>query len=88
MKRTTVMKLPREQKERLIAEVQRFFEEERSEAIGSIAAEALLEHMTALLGPLLYNHALADARRIVSERLAAVEDELYALERPPFASDR
>lgn len=87
MKRT-IMKLPREQKERLIAEVQRYFEEERSEPIGSIAAEALLDQMTALLGPVLYNHALEDARRIVSERLAAVEDELYALERPPFVPPR
>jgi len=75
-------KIPREEKERWIAEVQHYFETERGETIGSIAAEGLLDVLIATLGPHLYNQALADARRVVAERLAAVEDELYTLEKP------
>ncbi|MFF2093894.1 DUF2164 domain-containing protein [Paenibacillus sp. NPDC058174] len=74
------LKLEREQKEALVERVQSFFELERDESIGSIAAEQLLDYMLAELGPYVYNQAIADARKSVMERLQSVEDELYALE--------
>ncbi|MFF2482797.1 DUF2164 domain-containing protein [Paenibacillus sp. NPDC058071] len=74
------LKLQREQKEALIESVQHYFETERSETIGSIAAEQLLDYMIQELGPHIYNHAIKDARKTVSERLQSVEDDLYALE--------
>ncbi|XEC93074.1 DUF2164 domain-containing protein [Paenibacillus tarimensis] len=77
-----MLTLPREQKEILIGRVQNYFETERSEAIGTIAAEQMIDFMIAELGPFLYNHAVTDARRLIAERLMAVEDELYALEKP------
>ncbi|WP_028611322.1 DUF2164 domain-containing protein [Paenibacillus harenae] len=76
------LKLPKEQKERLVASVQQYFELERSEEIGSIAAEQLLDFMIKEIGPHLYNHAIQDARKTVIERMQSLEDELYALEKP------
>ncbi|QAY65318.1 DUF2164 domain-containing protein [Paenibacillus protaetiae] len=81
-------KLPREQKEQLISSLQRFFEMERSESIGSVAAEQLLDHMLQELGPFIYNQAITDARQTVMERMQAMEDELYALEKSSSGSKR
>ncbi|RCW49379.1 DUF2164 domain-containing protein [Paenibacillus prosopidis] len=77
-----LMKLPKEQKEQLVINIQQFFELERSETIGSIAAEQLLDFMIKEIGPHLYNHAINDARKTVLERMQSLEDELYALEKP------
>ncbi|MNZ52132.1 hypothetical protein D3C78_699690 [compost metagenome] len=76
-----MLKLPREQKDQLVERVQEFFELERSEMIGSVAAEQLLDYMIQELGPHIYNKAIADARQTVLERMHTLEDELYALEK-------
>lgn len=76
------MKLPKEQKDQLIASIQQYFELERSETLGSIAAEQLLDFMIREIGPHVYNHAIHDARKTVLERMQTLEDELYALEKP------
>ncbi|TVY11485.1 DUF2164 domain-containing protein [Paenibacillus cremeus] len=75
-------KLPKEQKERIIEQVQSYFEEERSESIGNLAAEQIVDFMISALGPVMYNHAIADARKLVGEKWAVMEDELYSLEKP------
>ncbi len=75
-------KLPREKKERMMESVQQYFIQERSEEIGSIAAEALLDHMIKVIGPYIYNQAVQDARKLLHERMLSIEDELYSLERP------
>ncbi|WP_141499780.1 DUF2164 domain-containing protein [Paenibacillus luteus] len=77
-----IMKLPKEQKEQLTERIQYFFESERSETIGSIAAEQLLDFVLQEIGPHVYNHALNEARKSVLERMQTLEDELYALEKP------
>ncbi|CAM4463454.1 uncharacterized protein (DUF2164 family) [Paenibacillus endophyticus] len=77
-----MMKLPKEQKEQLTGKIQQYFELERSETIGSIAAEQLLDFVIQEIGPHLYNHAISDARKAVLERMQTLEDELYALEKP------
>lgn len=77
------IKLPKEEKEQIVRGVQLYFEEERSETIGNLAAEQLVDHMLQLLGPYLYNKAIADARAVVLEKISQVDDELYALEKQP-----
>jgi uncharacterized protein (DUF2164 family) len=77
-----LMKLPKEQKEQLVLHIQQFFELERSETIGTIAAEQLLDFMIKEIGPHVYNSAINDARKTVLERMQSLEDELYALEKP------
>jgi uncharacterized protein (DUF2164 family) len=65
----------------MISEIQRFFYEERSEEIGNLAAENILEFVKNHLGPYFYNEAIKDARNLMEEKLASVEDDLYALEK-------
>lgn len=76
------IKLPKEQKDEMIEELQSFFYDERGEEIGAIAAERLLDHMMHRFAPYIYNQAVRDAKAAVNEKLSQVEDELYALERP------
>ena len=76
------MKLPRQQKEQMIDSLKAYYWKERGEEIGSVAAEQLLDHVISVVGPVIYNQAVADARKTVMERVASIEDELYALETP------
>lgn len=76
------IKLPREHKEHIMEQVKHYFAEERSEELGDIGAEQLVDVMIKELGPYLYNQAVQDARKLLLERMAALEDDLYALERP------
>jgi len=75
------IKLPKEEKDQIVRNVQQYFEEERSEAIGNLATEQIVDHMMQLLGPYLYNKAIADARAVFLEKISQVDDELYALEK-------
>ncbi|NGZ75675.1 DUF2164 domain-containing protein [Saccharibacillus alkalitolerans] len=74
--------LPKERKDEMVADLQAYFYEERGEEIGTIAAEALLDHMLHRFAPYIYNQAVRDAKAAVNEKLMQIEDELYALERP------
>lgn len=75
-------KLPREQKEQLIKRVQDYFNEERAEEIGDLAAELCLDYMMKEIGPIIYNQAIKDATRLVSEKMISLEDDLQAMEKP------
>ncbi|WP_152392669.1 DUF2164 domain-containing protein [Paenibacillus guangzhouensis] len=76
------MKMPREQKEMIISKVQMFFEEERSETIGNIAAESIVDFMIKELAPYLYNRGVEDCRKLLMQKMSQMEDEFYALEQP------
>jgi uncharacterized protein (DUF2164 family) len=77
-----IKKIPQEQKQAIIGQIQRYFQVERGEELGDLAAETMFEFMLQTLGPLVYNEALMDARKIMNERLLSLEDELYTLEKP------
>ncbi len=74
--------LSKEQKQSMINELIRYFETERSESIGELAAENLLVFLMQHIGPVYYNKGVEDAKRLIVDRMAAVEDELYTLQRP------
>ena len=76
------IKLPKEQKDMIVEDLRVFFEEERSETIGNLAAEQFIDFMIKEIGPFLYNKGIEDARQLVIERLAFVDEELYSLQRP------
>ena len=77
-----LVRLTREQKEWLINQIQSYFETERSENIGELAAGNLLEFMIEQLGPYVYNQAIGDARVLAMQQMERVEEEMYALEKP------
>ncbi|WP_136604864.1 DUF2164 domain-containing protein [Paenibacillus dokdonensis] len=76
------IKLPKEQKTELAQSVQAYFEEERSESIGQLGAEQLIDFMIGELGPYIYNQAIEDTRALITEKMAQIDDELYTLEKP------
>lgn len=75
-------KLPKEQKEQIVEKLRDYFAERRSEEIGQLEAELMLDDLIALIGPHVYNHAIGDARKLVGDKMSAMEDELYAIEKP------
>jgi uncharacterized protein (DUF2164 family) len=77
-----LIKLPKEQKEQILSDVQSYFELERSETLGQLAAEQLVDFMIQELGPYLYNKAIEDARQTLLEKMANLEEDLYALQKP------
>ncbi|GED34448.1 MULTISPECIES: DUF2164 domain-containing protein [Brevibacillus] len=75
-------KMSREQKEYLVHQVQRFFHEQRGEELGNLETEEMIDFFWKQLGPILYNLGVQDARKLLQERFASLEDELYVLEKP------
>ncbi|MDM5155770.1 DUF2164 domain-containing protein [Bacillus sp. DX1.1] len=76
-----VVKIPNEKKEQLVEQIQQLFEEEELAAIGRFQAERLIEEMIKLLGPYAYNQAIGDARKLVTDKLSNLEEDLYVLEK-------
>ncbi|HHU83381.1 MAG TPA: DUF2164 domain-containing protein, partial [Firmicutes bacterium] len=54
--------LSAEEKRKLLEEIQSYFDEERDEKIGVIAAESLLEFFLNTLGKHIYNKALDNVK--------------------------
>ena len=65
----------------MIAEIQRFFYEERNEEIGLIAAENAFEFFKNQLGPHFYNEAIKDARKLFEEKMNSLDEDLFSLEK-------
>lgn len=74
--------MSREQKKYLVHQVQRFFHEQRGEELGNLETEEMIDFFWKQLGPILYNLGVQDARKLLQERFASLEDELYVLEKP------
>ncbi|WP_083900138.1 DUF2164 domain-containing protein [Orenia marismortui] len=75
-----MLELSREEKNRLINEIQGFFYDERGEEIGIIAGESVLDFFLEELGSLIYNKALDDSKLWFSNKLENIEidyDLLY-----------
>jgi uncharacterized protein (DUF2164 family) len=65
----------------MIAEIQRFFYEERNEEVGVIAAENAFEFFKDQLGPHFYNEAIKDARLVIEQKMNMMEEDLFSLEK-------
>lgn len=76
------LKIQREHKLQITSSIQDYFDTELSSEIGQLASENLLDFMLKELTPYIYNQALADARKVIEQKMNSVEEELYALEQP------
>ncbi|SEU12939.1 DUF2164 domain-containing protein [Paenibacillus sp. NFR01] len=74
------LKLPREQRELMIEHIRTYFDMERGEELGHLAADNLLEFFLQELGPAVYNAALSDCRTLAAQRMQSLEEDIYALE--------
>lgn len=70
---------PQEKREILVA-IQHYFAKERSEDIGNLAAEFLLDFFVAEVGPIIHNRAIDSARRAAKLQWDEMEYRLFELE--------
>ena len=71
------IELPREVRQEAIKSIERWFQEERGERIGNIAAGALLGFLLEEIGPSIYNRAVADVQERLRIRVDEVEIEVH-----------
>lgn len=76
------LKIPKGQKAQIVAMVQQYFRDERGEEIGDLAAEFLIDFMIKQMGPFIYNQAIEDVQAVLNQRMAALEEDVYALKMP------
>ena len=68
--------------------VQSYFQEERDESLGIIAAEDLLNEVLENVGIVIYNRALEDAKAWAVRLLENVEIDFEGLRRQPTRGER
>lgn len=76
-----VKKLPREQKDKWIEDLKQYFETERGESLGMFEAEELVDYLLKMFESYLYNQAIEDTRAMLEQRMAGIEEDLYAMKK-------
>ncbi len=71
------IELSKEARQEAIASIERWFQEERSERVGNIAAGALLAFVLEEIGPSIYNRAVADVQERLGARIAEIDIEVH-----------
>lgn len=73
------LKLPREEKEQFIDDLQGFLEKDHSITLGRLGTEQIIDYMIQQLTAPIYNKAIEDAGKTLMERMSSLEDDLYAM---------
>ncbi|WP_257348549.1 DUF2164 domain-containing protein [Pseudalkalibacillus decolorationis] len=76
------LKIPKEDRDQMIQNVQVYFIEERGEEIGDLAAGFLLDFFIKEAGPYIYNKGVRDAKDILQQKVVNMEEDIDALQRP------
>ncbi|ANE48298.1 hypothetical protein SY83_20660 [Paenibacillus swuensis] len=76
-----VTKLPKETKQQMVSNLQIYVQEQWNQEIGQLPAELLLDFVLKELTPHVYNQAIDDASGLMSDRMTAMEEDLYALKK-------
>ena len=71
------IELPKEARKVAIASIERWFEEERGERVGNIAAGALLNFVLEEIAPSVYNRAVADVQERLQMRVGELDIEIH-----------
>jgi uncharacterized protein (DUF2164 family) len=72
------LELSKQSRTEAIASIQRYFRENMPEPIGDLPAGLLLNFILEEIGPVIYNHAIADAQSRLQQRVSDLSGELYA----------
>ena len=62
------IKLARDVRKRSIMSIRRYFTENMEDEVGDLKAQLLLDFFLKEIGPIVYNHAIADAQSYFQER--------------------
>jgi uncharacterized protein (DUF2164 family) len=76
------IELSPEQRRGAIAAIQRYFENERAESIGELAALLLLDFFAEEIGEVFYNRGVDDAQALLRRQWTALDDELEVIKMP------
>ncbi|MCQ6275459.1 DUF2164 domain-containing protein [Bacillus sp. V3B] len=76
------IRLPKENKDQIKDNLKEFFYNERSEEIGDLAAENVLDFILKEVGPYLYNQGVKDAKDMFEQKMISLEEDIQSLERP------
>jgi uncharacterized protein (DUF2164 family) len=75
--------LTKDTRAQAIQQLQAYFQSERDEKLGDLAAGAILDFIEREMGPAFYNQALKDAAARAVQAFAGLEEELEALRLVP-----
>lgn len=75
-----VLKLTKEQKDMLIDKLQSYYFNLYDKELGLIGAENWLSFFMKECAPVIYNQALKDAKFVVEQQFASIQEELDVLE--------
>jgi len=70
----------KDEREAIVAKVQRYFQAELDQHIGAIPAELLVQFLSEEIGAFYYNRGLNDAQAVFARSLDDVNDAIYGLE--------
>ncbi|EHN68558.1 DUF2164 domain-containing protein [Aliivibrio fischeri] len=74
--------IPKNKRDELIQQFQRYFEQELDHELGQFDGEFLLDFIIKQTGPVFYNQGLADAQAIIERKTQDIADEIYEIELP------
>ena len=69
--------ISKEDHDRAVLSIQRYFAENMDNKIGNIAAEGLFSYFLEELAPVVYNKAVLDVQERLMERVSEVDGEIY-----------
>ena len=72
----------KDEKEILGKKLQMYFSEELDQELGQFQAQFLLDFISEELGAYFHNRGLADAQAAMQERMEAIAEVIYELEKP------
>lgn len=72
----------KDEKEILGKKLQMYFSDELDQELGQFQAQFLLDFISEELGAYFYNRGLADAQAAMQERMEAIAEVIYELEKP------
>jgi uncharacterized protein (DUF2164 family) len=71
------IEISKEQRQRAITSIERYFRQNMEEPIGNVSAGALLGFFLEEVGPLVYNQAVADVQDRLQARVLEVDMEVH-----------
>ncbi|AMP14620.1 hypothetical protein CPter291_2363 [Collimonas pratensis] len=75
--KTVAIKLQQAEQKDLVGSIQRYFKENMEEPIGDLKAGMLLDFCLQVIGPAIYNQAIADAQAHMEAKVADLSVECY-----------
>jgi uncharacterized protein (DUF2164 family) len=72
--------ISKEQRQRAVQSIERYFREHMDEPIGNVQAGGLLGFFLEEIGPLVYNRAVTDVQERLQARVMEVDVEVHEVE--------